>query len=111
MKPTNDHTFKGAGRKFLLEINVPGFSMHDDDFVVILKQATVEKTFNKSDLIEETTTVGNEERHNFYLCFDSDLFERGVLTCIVKAFVPDTDFPNGIRVEIDKFDITIIDPV
>lgn len=111
MKTTNDKSFQGAERKFLLEINAPGFSMHDDNFKVVLKQNTTEKTFEKRDLIEETYTEDGLEKHNFYLCFDTSIFNRGPVTCIVYAEIPDTDFPDGFRTEIDKFEITIIEPV
>ena len=111
MKTSDDHTFKGAGKKFLLEITGPGFSMHEDNFTVTLRQGKTVKTFQKTDLVEDTVIIEGSERHDFYLCLDSSPFVPGIITCIVKAYVPDTDFPNGIRVEIDKFDLTCIEPV
>lgn len=106
-----DHSFKGSERKFLLEISAPGFSMHDDNFEVTLKQNTTIKIFPKSELIEESYTDEGLEKYRYYLCFDTSIFERGPVTCIVRAYVPDTDFPDGLRTEIDKFDITIVEPV
>lgn len=111
MKQNTAQSFEGSGLKFLLEIEAPGFSMHNDDFSVILKQGTTEMEIPKSAFIEKTTTHNGNEKHEFYFCFDSSIFHAGIVNCIVKAFVPDTDFQGGIRLEIDKFDIVIINPV
>ena len=56
MNRTIDHSFRGSERKFLLEITAPGFSMHDDNFTVTLKQNTIVKEFQKADIIEESYT-------------------------------------------------------
>ena len=111
MNTQKDHSFKGSERKFMLEIDAPGFSMHDDDFTVTLKQNTTEKEFAKSDIIEESYTDQGVERYRYYLCFDTSIFDRGPVDCIVRAYVPDTDFPDGLRTEIDKFAITIVEPL
>ena len=105
------HSFDGSGLKYLLEITAPGFSMHNDNFFVVLKQNTIEKKIEKNEFVEETVVVDGNEKHNFYMCFDSTLFQPGIVVCVVTAFVPDTDFPGGTRKEIDKFDLTILDPV
>lgn len=111
MKTTNDKSFKGAKRKFLLEIDAPGFSMHDDNFTVKLKQNTTVLDFAKSDIIEETYTDQGVEKYRYFLCFDTSVFARGPVDCIVFAYVPDTDFPDGLRTEIDKFAITVVEPL
>lgn len=104
-----NRTFFGSEKKERIEIVGEGFSMVDDDFDIILRRGKVEKTFNKSDLIHNVTLVGETEQHEFYLCFDTTDFGPGSLTCIVKAYVPDSDFPDGIRTEIDKFELTPIE--
>ena len=111
MKQNTAQSFEGSGLKFLLEITSPGFSMEQDDFLVILKQGPTEKQIQKSAFIEHVVTENGQEKHEFYFCFDSGLFKAGIVNCIVKAFVPDTDFQGGIRLEIDKFDIVILNPV
>jgi hypothetical protein len=83
--------------------------MVTDDFDVILRRGKVEKTFHKSDLVEEVVTEQGVEKHYFYLCYDTADFGQGQLTCIVKAYVPDTDFPDGFRTEIDKFNLAPIE--
>lgn len=104
-----DKTFYGSEKKERIEIVGEGFSMVTDDFDIILRRGRVEKTFHKSDLIHNVVTVAGQEQHEFYLCFDTTDFGPGALTCIVKAYVPDSDFPDGFRTEIDKFPLTPID--
>lgn len=111
MNNNTTHSFEGAGLKYLLEINSPGFSMEQDDFEIVLKQNTIEKTIPKSEFIEHVVTENGQEKHEFYFCFDSGLFRPGLITCIVKAYVPDTDFQGGIRLEIDKFDLDYNEPL
>lgn len=101
---TNNTAYVGTEVKYLVNIESCGFDMVTDDFEITIKRGTTSRVFHKSDLIEEVVTVP-EERHYFYLCFDTAYFGPGVLTCIVTAYVPDTDFPDGLRTEIDKFDL------
>ena len=91
--------FVGTEVKYLVKIESCGFDQATDDFDIILKRGTVTRTFHKADLVEETTASGK----NYYLCFDTTDFGPGNITCIVKAYVPDNDFQDGIRTEIDKF--------
>lgn len=102
-----DSAFFGSEVKFIVEVNSPGFDMVRDDFEIDLKRGSTTKHFAKSDLIVETTTdtINGEEVEttNFYLCFDTRDFGKGIMTAIITAHVPDTDFPDGIRDEVDKF--------
>ena len=106
-----DKIFQGTEVKYLVEITASGFSMHDDDFNITLRRGNKERTFQKNELIEEMVIVEGQEKYNYYLCFDTAEFGTGVIVCIVRAFVPDTDFPDGLRTEVDKFDLLISNPV
>lgn len=102
-------SYIGSEKKERIEIIGEGFSMVTDDFDIILRRGKVEKVFHKSDIIHKTYVEDGEEKHEFILCYDTQDFGVGPLTCIVKAYVPDTDFPDGIRTEIDKFQLTPIE--
>lgn len=104
MNNDNNTAFVGTEVKYLVNIESCGFDMVADDFEITIKRGTTSRTFHKNDLIEEVITIP-EEVHNFYLCFDTSYFGPGVLTAIVKAYVPDNDFPDGYRTEIEKFDL------
>lgn len=104
MTPKENDAFVGTEVKYLVKIESCGFDMVADDFEITIKRGTTSRTFHKNDLIEEVITIP-EEVHNFYLCFDTSYFGPGVLTAIVKAYVPDNDFPDGYRTEIEKFDL------
>lgn len=103
-----DSGFYGSEVKFVVEITSPGFDMVRDDFQIEIKRGSTSRVFSKSDLVVETTTetINNAvvEKTNYYLCFDTHEFGKGLLTAIITAHVPDMDFPDGIRDEVDKFD-------
>ena len=104
-------TFEGSEKKEQIEIVGEGFDMVRDDFDIILRRGRNEKIFHKSDIIENVFIEDGEEKHEFILCYDTTDFGPGQLTCIVKAYVPDTDFPDGFRTEIDKFFLNPIEPL
>ena len=89
--------------KYRIEIESPGFDMVNDNFELILKRGTVSRTFAKTDLVDKVTLVDGAEQHEYYLCFDTEDFGAGDIIVIVKAYVPDTDFEGGIRLEVDRF--------
>lgn len=100
--------FDGTEVKYLVQIESVGFDMATDNFEITLKKGSVTKHFDKSDLIQETTTEGGVERTNFYLCFDTTEFGPGVITAIIKAYVPDASFPDRFRTEVDRFNLTTV---
>lgn len=89
--------------KYRIEIESPGFDMATDNFKLTLKRGTVSHEFLKSDLIDKVEIVDGEEKHQFYLCFDTEDFGAGDIIVIVEAYVPDEDFTGGIRKEVDRF--------
>lgn len=100
-----DSAFLGTEVKYLVQIEASGFDMTTDDFEITIKRGKIEHVFTKSDLVDESYTEEGEVKHNYYLCFDTAEFGKGTLTCIVRAYVPDTDFPDGLRTEVDMFDL------
>ena len=102
-----DKSFQGSKVKYLVNFQSDGFDMDRDDFNITLRRGNVSRTFPKSELVREETAQGI----NYYLCFDNTEFGPGQLTMIVEAYVPDTDFPDGYRTELDKFILTQIEAV
>lgn len=96
--------FIGTELKFLVEIEAGGFSMVDDDFTVTIKRGSKQHVFAKADLIRD-------DEDNFYVCFDSAEFGSGMIQAVVTAYVPDTDFPDGLRTEVYLMDLLTINRV
>lgn len=86
----------GTELKFAIDIQAGGFSMENDDFKVVLRRGQTEVTFEKGDLVKD------ESDGKYYLCFDTSTFGTGDIYIIIYAYVPDTDFADGIRTEIYK---------
>ena len=98
MELINDPIYVGTELKILVELEAPGFDMEDDDFTVTLKGRKLEKVFQKQDLVTDG------EGH-WYCCFDTEEFGAGAIQIIVTALVPDDDFEDGTRKEIQKFNL------
>ena len=98
-----EDAYLGTELKFLLKITADGFSMVDDDFTVTLKRGQVTKVFTKDQLVQD-------ENDRFYLCFDSAEFGKGLITATITAYVPDDDFDDGLRTEVQKIDLVTINP-
>ena len=104
---SNGNKYLGSKCKERIEITGEGFSMVDDDFQIVIRGAKGEKTYPKSDIIHHV----EDETDEWILCYDTADFGPGPLTCIVTAFVPDTDFQGGIRQEIVSFTLRpIVNP-
>ena len=88
----------GSDVKFIVDISSPGFSMSDDNFTVTLTRGSTSITYTKNDMVVDG--VGN-----YYLCFSTATFGKGLITATVTAIVPDDDFDDGTRTEIEKFDL------
>lgn len=99
-----ENAYIGTELKFIIEITADGFSMVDNNFTVTLKRGSYSRTFEKGDLVQD-------DEDNFYLCFDSSEFGKGLITAIIRAYVPDEDFDDGFRTEIQKFDLIKIESI
>ena len=97
----DDETFLGTEKKYLLEIKSSGFNMETDDFNVTIKRGANEIHLEKSDLVQDN--LGN-----FYITFDTADLGTGVASITVTAYVPDSDFPDGLRTEVEKFNLVRI---
>lgn len=103
-----DKEFYGTECKYLVEIVSPGFDMTRDEFEVALTRGTVQRVFQKSDMVVETYTEDGEEKNNYYLCFDTRDFGNGGITATIVAHVPDSDFQDGIRDEVEEFELMTV---
>lgn len=88
----------GSDVKFIVDISSPGFDMSRDDFSVTLTRGAVSNTYNKSDMAVDP-------EGNYYFCFSTEDYGKGLITATVTAQVPDEDFDDGTRTEIEKFDL------
>lgn len=98
-----ENVYIGTELKFKVSIVADGFSMSDDDFSVEIVRGDRRLLFEKDDLVRD----GDD----FYCCFDTAYFGTGYIQAIIRAYVPDDDFDDGIRTEVYKFDLLKIERV
>lgn len=90
-----DKWYIGEDLKFLVEMTATGFSMDDDDWsvtVMISNKPVAE--FKKEDCVR-----GDDQ--NWYVCVPAEVLKKGPLTLVGHARIPDVDFEDDIRDEIE----------
>lgn len=97
----NDRVFVGTELKFKVEIQAAGFSMERDNFTVTIRRRSHELLFKKEDLV-------TDGEGGYYVCFDTAEFGPGLINAVVTAYVPDSDFPDGLRTEVLSMDLVIV---
>lgn len=96
----NDSIIKGTEVKFKVDLSASGFDMDSCDFFFTIYCGGKTLTVHKRDLVYDGT--------DWYLCFDTSGFNSGTMTVTTTAFIPDSDFPDGLRTEIDKQTLGIL---
>lgn len=97
----NAPDYLGEELKFAVNITAQGFSMADDDFDIIVSVGKIKQTYNKLDLVVD-------DQGNYYLLVDTTAFKKGDMYATIYAYVPDPDFDDGFRTEIDKVKLTTL---
>lgn len=87
--------YVGTRLKFVVDIVTECFSMGTDDFKVVIKSTKSEKVIPKCEML-----VTEDEKYLFTV----DTLEMGTGDYVVStfAYVPDTDFDDGVRIEVTK---------
>ena len=91
-----DEAVLGTEKKYVLDIKSTGFDMEDDDFEVEIRCGLNTLRNGKSEMIKDL-------EGNFYFTFNTADLGVGLAKIIVTAHVPDGDFLDGIRDEVDTF--------
>ena len=91
-----DEAFLGTEKKYVIDIQSSGFDMERDEFEIEIKRGPNTILLRKSDLVQDIDG-------NFYITFDTAELGAGGVSMTVTAHVPDADFPDGIRDEVEKF--------
>ena len=87
--------YQGTELKFTLDIQSEGFDMADDDFKVVIKNTKSSVEILKSDMI-----LTEDEKYLFTI--DTGVMGTGEYWISIFAYVPDDDFDDGLRTEVQK---------
>lgn len=99
MRP--EDIFVGTELKFKVDISSTGFNMDSDDWSVKIVRGNKSREFFKADCI-----AGED---GWYVCFDTRDFGPGLYFAVITAHVPDSDFGDGIRTEVKKFKLIMVE--
>ena len=89
--------YLGTELKFALSIESEGFSMETDDFKVVVKS-----TKKKKEIVITKEEMLIDENEKYLFLIDTEELGIGEYWIYVYAYVPDEDFPDGIRTEVQK---------
>ena len=87
--------YQGTELKFTLDIQSEGFSMANDDFKVVIKNTKKSVTIPKAEMILD-------ENDNYLFTVDTGFMGTGEYWITTIAYVPDDDFDDGLRTEVQK---------
>lgn len=91
----------GTELKFALIIETEGFDMATDDFCVVVKSARKKVEIKKDEML-----IDAEERYLFTV--DTAALGVGDYWVYAYAYVPDADFPDGLRTEVQKLKLCTV---
>ena len=93
---------KGERAKYQVIVNYDDFSMRNDDFTIRLYWGMKgdEIVIPKSDLLQD-------EDGKFFIQFDTkDMI--GIVKAEVTAYVPDSDYPDDVRTEMERVPVCFV---
>lgn len=103
---TNAFGYEGSDLKFVVELTSDGFDIDRDDWAVGVQVGTkILTTITKSEAIK------SPEDGKWYICINKEYVKKGDLSLVAYAKVPDADFDDGVRDEVDKRFIGVIQKV
>lgn len=91
-------SYDGSDLKILVELTASGFDMFRDDWSVGIKCGNkIVKTIPKSEAIQH--------EDGWFVTVRADDLRPGKIEVVGYAQIPDEDFDDGIRNEVDKDDL------
>ncbi len=100
-----DGAYVGTKLKYKVEITAEGFSMDRDEFEVEIRRGKQSVVIKKQDMLIHEPESGDME---YYIVVDTEALGSGKYEVITRAYVPDDDFEEGVRPEIDKQTLIVV---
>lgn len=100
-----DGAYVGTKLKYKVEITAEGFSMDDDEFEVEVRRGRQSIVIKKEDMLIHEPEEGENE---YFITIDTEALGAGTYEVITRAYVPDDDFEEGVRPEIDRQTLIVV---
>ena len=98
---TEDYGYVGGGLKWAVNMTCEGFDMNTDDWKIIVTRGT-----NTVEYTRDTAVCDDSgQTPQWYICLDTTELGSGKAIITFVAYVPDADFPGGIRTEVAEYDL------
>lgn len=92
----------GDKLKYKITMTATGFSMDIDDWEVTITRGSTSRVFTKADCVHGEA--------GWYVRVITSEFGAGQYYATLTAYVPDTDFEDGLRTESQEFKLDFVDP-
>lgn len=98
---TEGGLYIGDDAKLMVNINAEGFDQDTDNYTIDLYCGDSHISFTQEDVI-----IGSDGNH--YLLVETSSLTPGKMRMVVRAQIPDTDFPDGHRQQTAVKNLTTI---
>ena len=92
----NGSAWYGSGLKYAVTMTCEGFSMDTDDWEITVTRGPRRIVFTRENSVRD-------DQGQWYICIDTKALGPGELYITFDAAVPDSDFEDGVRHEIQRF--------
>lgn len=113
----DDTAIQGTDLKFRVEIECPGLDLSVDEIEVFISSRSNEIPVVHTDsmagggLEDKAAWFADPDAVNaIYVCIPTRHLPCAALWLVVKAYVPDPDFPDGERTEISRLKLCTLTP-
>lgn len=100
----NGRYFVGEDLKFKITLEADGFVQDEDDYTIEFICGTYTHTYTQDDIVK-----GADGCH--YLLIPTVNLTPGMMKMIITVFVPDGDFPDAVRKEVESITLGPLKPV
>ena len=100
----NSRYFVGEDLKFKITLEAEGFVQDEDEYQIEFICGSYTHTYTQDDIVK-----GADGCH--YLLIPTSSLAPGVMKMIITVFVPDGDFLNGVRKEVESIVLGPLKPV
>lgn len=101
MCDNDEFTWKGTGLKYAVTMTCDGFDMDTDDWEITVIRGNDQWTYTSENSIQD-------DNGQWYICVDTAALTSGDMYIVFDASVPDEDFEDGIRHEVQQYYLTNI---
>jgi len=101
----NGRYYIGTDLKFQITLTAEGFNQDENDYEITFICGSYQKTYSSAN---DDFVKGADGCH--YLLIPTDNLSPGMMKMVITAYIPDPDFMEGVRKEVESITLGPIKP-